>query len=235
MQQMTLDLAPPTPPTLANFVPGANAQVLAALAAGLAPASRERLVLWGGRGSGKSHLLRGFAAAARAGGANAHYLACAGLTDAARDIDALPASSYAALDDIDRLDDAAQVALFNLINRRDADAAAATLLVSCAQTPKSQALRADLATRLMQGLVLEVAALSDEDKAAALTQHARQRGITLPAEVTQYLLAHLARDLPTLVAVLDALDKVSLQQKRPITVPLLREVLQNPLDIPARR
>jgi DnaA family protein len=135
---------------------------------------------------------------------------------------------------VDQLDDAGQIALFNQINRRQGVAGSGTLILSTSQPPAAARLRADLATRLAQGLVLEVAALSDTEKAAALTQHAKLRGIALPAEVTRYLLGHLARDLPTLISLLDALDKLSLERQRPITVPLLREILQTPLDMDAR-
>ncbi len=228
MQQLTLDLAPPPPPTLDNFVPGANAQVLAALRAAIAVNSGERLCLWGGPGSGKSHLLRAFASHAGL------YMACKGNAGAGRDIEALDSACALALDDVDQLDEAGQIALFNQINRRQGAARSGTLVVSSLQPPAAGHLRADLATRLAQGLVLEVAALSDTEKAAALTQHASLRGIELPAEVTRYLLGHLARDLPTLIALLDALDKLSLERQRPITVPLLREILQTPLDMDAR-
>jgi DnaA-homolog protein len=228
MQQLTLDLAPPPPPTLENFVPGANAQVLAALRALLADAGGERrLCLWGGPGSGKSHLLT---ACVKAGGGL--YLACGPDLNAAAALDIYEMAGVLALDDVERLDDAGQIALFNLINRRmianSANAGSMSLVVSCSQPPAATGLRADLATRLAQGLVLEVAALSDGEKAAALTHHARLRGIELPEEVTRYLLSHVARDLPTLIAMLDALDKLSLERQRPITVPLVREVLQTP-------
>ncbi|MCK7496103.1 MAG: hypothetical protein MZW92_38055 [Comamonadaceae bacterium] len=43
--------------------------------------------------------------------------------------------------------------------------------------------------------------------------------------IIDYLLRHGERDLPSLMAVLDALDRVSLEQQRPVTLPLLREAL----------
>ncbi len=53
----------------------------------------------------------------------------------------------------------------------------------------------------------------------------------LPDEVVDYCLRHLRRDLPTLMATLDALDQWSLTTKRPVTVPMLRKLLQLPLNI----
>jgi len=39
-------------------------------------------------------------------------------------------------------------------------------------------------------------------------------------------LRHWRRDLPSLLGALDTLDRYSLETKRPITVPLLRETLR---------
>ena len=46
-------------------------------------------------------------------------------------------------------------------------------------------------------------------------------------EVADYLLRHAERDMPSLLALLDALDRYSLASRRAITVPLLRELLNS--------
>jgi DnaA family protein len=74
--------------------------------------------------------------------------------------------------------------------------------------------------------VYQVHALSDSEKAQALEEHARSRGLALPADVIAYLLHHMPRDMRTLVAILDALDGYALAAKRAITVPLVREWAQ---------
>jgi DnaA family protein len=103
------------------------------------------------------------------------------------------------------------------------------LLVSGKESPLHLKLRDDLRTRLGWGLVYQVHVLSDEEKAQALVQHAHSRGFVLPSEVAQYLLRHGRRDLPSLMAVLDALDAHSLSLHRAPSVPLLKEVLQQEL------
>ena len=90
--------------------------------------------------------------------------------------------------------------------------------------------RDDLATRLAWGLVYQLHPLTDDEKAQALKAHAKDRGMNLPDEVVDYCLRYLRRDLPTLMAVLDALDEWSLIEKRPVTMPLLRKLLQLKLD-----
>ena len=69
-------------------------------------------------------------------------------------------------------------------------------------------------------------ALSEDDRRAALRDYAAARGFDLPAAVADYLLARAPRDLSSLRAMVDTLDRLSLEQKRAITVPLARELLQ---------
>jgi len=73
--------------------------------------------------------------------------------------------------------------------------------------------------------------LSDADKRAALTVRAESRGLRLPDEVLRYLLTHCRRDLPHLLTLVDLLDTHSLSLKRPVSLPLLKEILQRNLAI----
>ena len=129
----------------------------------------------------------------------------------------------AAVDDVARLGEAEQIALFDLCNRLRGSGGA--LVASGAEPPARLGLRADLRSRLASGIVLQLRALSDADKAAALHAHAAARGIALDGELIRYLLTHFDRDMGTQIAALDALDRYSLQRKRPITLPLLKEAL----------
>ena len=94
------------------------------------------------------------------------------------------------------------------------------------QPPMALAVRDDLRTRLGWGLVFEVKALSDEDKLAALRSHAASRQLSIPDDVYRYLLTHWRRDLSSLIGMIDILNRYSLAMRRPITVPLVKNVLQ---------
>jgi DnaA family protein len=132
--------------------------------------------------------------------------------------------SVVVIDDVQHLSPAGQAALFRLFHRlRDDDV---RLLVAGDVPPAGLAVRDDARTRLAAGLVLQLRLLSDEEKVEALRSHAAGRGFALSPEMSDYLLHHGRRDLPSLLAVLDALDRYALQTKRQITLPLLREVLQ---------
>ena len=219
MKQLVLDIALPAAPTLDNFVPGRNAELVVALYALANGASNERFIyLWGADGSGRSHLLRAVVAAAgRKGRRTVWFDAKTQVIDAADD-------ALCAADDVHLLGAEAQIALFNLHNRiRGGNGA---LLVSGNAAPAQLRLRADLVTRLAAGLIYQLHGLDDEEKSAALRRHADARGLRLSQEVTAYLLRHARRDMPSLLALLDALDRYSLETKRAITVPLLRELLE---------
>lgn len=220
VKQLAFEFAPPAIPSLDNFVAGRNLELLERLRA-LAARGAERFVyLWGAAGSGRTHLLRAALAALERTPARVVYLAGAEELPHAH---SLEAAETVAADDVEQLDDAAQAALFNLYNRLRERGG--TLIAAGDVPPARLKLRADLATRLAWGLVYEVHALTDEEKAQALAAHAASRGFTLQPSVCQYLLEHVQRDMRTLTSMLDSLDRYSLETKRPITVPLVRELL----------
>ena len=195
-RQLALPISPPPAPTLDNFVPGANGELLVRLRA-LAAGERVEAVLylWGEPGSGRSHLL---AASAR--------------------------PDVVLADDVERLDDAAQVALFNAINTaRDSGG---TVLAAGNAPPAQLPLREDLRSRLAWGLVYQVRPLSDAEKALTLHAEAHRRGLKLSDEVVWYLLTHVRRDLGSLTALLEHIDRASLEQRRAVTLPLVRELLR---------
>lgn len=217
MTQLLLDISPQREPTLDNFVVGRNLELCSALRHALTGGSSERcFYLWGEVGSGKSHLLKACVTAAHG--------------DAVYQCGSVPHhAAVVAVDDAEGLDDGAQIALFNLYNQMRESGA--MLLVSGTQSPVNLKLRDDLRTRLGWGLVYQVHGLTDEEKAQALTQHALSKGYSLPSEVTQYLLRHGRRDLPSLMAVLDELDKLSLRLHRAPSVPLLKQIMQTELEL----
>ncbi len=209
---------------MANFLPGRNVELIAALARFATERGGETgFLLWGGPGAGKTHLLRAAAALAAEGGIGARFYAEPGAVDAN---DEGVAQGLVAIDRVDAADTAAAARIFTLYNRLKHRGGR---LLAASRVPLATLpLREDLRTRLGWGLVYEVQALADEDKAAALASYAAQRGFHLSAEVVDYLLRHGRRDMRTLLATLSALDRLSLAAKRPVTVPLLKLWLRHP-------
>jgi DnaA-homolog protein len=198
MKQLLLDLRADAPATLDNFIAGENDELLRAL---------HETVL-----------------GATQAGRPALHLAAAGVGSTLPDTPGL----LLAVDDVECLDDAAQIALFNAFNR--SATYNQTLLLAGPQPPRSLAVREDLRTRIGQTLVFELRPLDDATRAAILATLAERRGMKLPDEVVAFLLRHGRRDLPSLVGTVEALDAASLERKRPVTLALLREVLQPNLD-----
>lgn len=222
MKQLLLDLGAQQAPTFASFVTGRNTELLQRLQ-GIAGAQEQAalndrfIYLWGDNGAGKTHLLHALAHTNDA----SRLIA----TDApASAFDYTPDVQCYLLDDCERLPPDAQIAafnLFNLIRERDG-----YLISAGAQPPARLQMREDLRTRLGWGLVYQLHGLTDDEKTAALMQSAQARGMTVPPGVLPYLLTHYRRDMPSLSHMLDALDRISLETKRPITLPLLRDLLQ---------
>ena len=86
-------------------------------------------------------------------------------------------------------------------------------------------IREDLRTRLGWDLVFRLEHLSDEDRAQAINNQARDRGLQLAPEVVNWLLTHYTRDMNRLITLINNLDHYSLEKQRGITLPLLREFL----------
>lgn len=224
VKQLLLDIAPPPLPTLDNFVPGRNGELLHTLENMLTGRETERFAyLWGEAGCGKTHLLQGIAGVYMLNKMNTAYFAC----DEKTDFDDSSEADCLLVDDVDRLGPEAQIRLFNLYNRIR-DRGQALLLVTGPAPPARLKLREDLVTRLGWDLVYQVHELTDEEKIKAMKSHAASRGLDLSQEVCGYLLRHERRDLPTLIATVDALDRYSLANRRKVTVPLVRELLHSP-------
>lgn len=199
MRQLPLPISPAAEPSLDNYVAGANAEALERVRALAAGRLKEAIVyLWGAPGSGRTHLLRAAASAN---------------------------TDIVIADDVDTLEDAAQQALFIAINAaRDGGPA---VLAAGNAPPAQLQLRDDLRTRLGWGLVYHLKPLTDAEKALHLRSEATRRGLRLTDEVLWYLLNHLPRDLGSLYAILDRLDRHSLAKQRAITLPFVREALSN--------
>ena len=221
MKQLLLDWGATPPQSLDNFVVGKNAELLALLTSLATQDSinfkPQMVTIWGHAGSGKSHVLQAL-----------HTETKGLLLTPKHAVSEFAWSADQAmylLDDCDQLSEEHQIAAFALYNQvKDAGG---SWVASANQAPAQLKLREDLRTRLGWGLIYELHGLSDDEKLDALAKSAESRGLSLSSGVLPYLLTHFRRDMPSLSAMLDALDRYSLETQRPITLPLLRELLQS--------
>ena len=223
--QLPLSLRTPPDQRLEAFHgPPAVRDAVAALARG---EQREFLYLAGPAGSGKSHLLLAACAEAGAAGRRAAYLPLASFAGGL--VDVLPAQEGADLVCLDGVEAIAghrgdEEALFHFHNR--ARAGGAALLYAARGNPAALGLGLpDLVTRLGQCTRFSIHPLADDARRELLRQRAARRGLQLDDAVLDYLMRRSERDLASLTALLDRLDKASLAAQRRITIPFLRDHL----------
>lgn len=216
--------------TFANYHPGPNREALTLVRQAVAADDEQCLYLWGGAGTGKTHLLQAACHVIAARAAPVAYLPFADAADfTPAMLDGLEQLPWVVLDDLDRIagDAAWETALFHLYNR--VREAGGRLLMAARGNPATLALNLpDLRSRLAWGLVLQLHELNDDDKAAALRMQARQRGMDMPVEVAVFLLRRCRREMHALFQLLELLDHASLAAQRKLTVPFVKSVLDAP-------
>ncbi|MEQ8231848.1 MAG: DnaA regulatory inactivator Hda [Gammaproteobacteria bacterium] len=226
--QLTLDLFNVTRHSFADYHAGPQQAVLAALEQWSHAAGPAVIYLWGAPASGKSHLLQAAVRAASERGARTMYLPLGELLAAGPAVlDGLDAIDAVALDDLDACagDAAWEQRLFHLYNALVG--VGGRLLWSGARAPAACPLGLrDLASRLAASLVFHLRELDDAAKAAVLAARAHERGLELAPAVLEFILRRERRDMGALVALLEELDAASLRQRRALTVPFVRAVLE---------
>jgi chromosomal replication initiation ATPase DnaA len=135
-----------------------------------------------------------------------------------------------AVDDGDRASEHAFLHLHNfcLENR-------GSLLVTARQPPGrwAVALR-DLGSRLRAALPIGIAPPDDALLGGVLVKHFADRQLRVAPEVISYLLRQMERSFAAAANITALLDQVSLRDGRPITVPLVRELLKHSDHPPPR-
>ena len=223
-----------------NFVVCAGNATACQFARRLAdPAGTENLLyLHGPSGSGKTHLLRaiGAALAARAGLATVPCISF-------KEVDEIYGGDYPPeelsklaerfkgapallVDDLHLIPDqqSVRVELWQLFN--DFFQAGRPIIMTGLFPPKELPhLDGHLVSRLLWGLVARVDISDDDSRRLIMKKLAEDRQMVLPAEVIDYLLLHVRRDVPSLIEALDAISRYALAAKRKVSVRLAREAL----------
>jgi DnaA family protein len=225
-RQIPLQLIPRQDCSFDNFVAGPNTSVVEALKL-MQTEAGSHVFLSGEPGSGKTHLLNALCHSVRASEGRAFYLALERLPeDAIASLQGLERQDLVCVDDLHVIagNSAWEEALFHCFNR--IRKAGGRLLVSSRERLSAMdLLLPDLASRLTWGLRLRLEPLADNDKLAVLKIHSDALGISLPEDVQAYLLKYGDRSLPALLGALEKMHQAALTDKRRITVPLAREVL----------
>ncbi|MCP5404669.1 MAG: chromosomal replication initiator DnaA [Pseudomonadaceae bacterium] len=204
MRQLLLQLPVNDNHSAQAFVPTKGSAAAQETLAGFAPTGEahdgQTLLLLGPAASGKSHLL------------NIWQQTHAGNPLAI------------AVDDLQSLNAAAQEALFHTFNHLKEQGGA--LLVAGCVPLAGMTLLPDLKSRLATARQVDIAPPDDAELQALVGKWASDRQLHLPDAVVGYLLARAERSPAALQGLVAALDTLSLEQKRAVTVPLVKQILQ---------
>ena len=85
----------------------------------------------------------------------------------------------------------------------------------------------DLRSRLLAFTAVEIPEISDNEKASALSEFSERKGLSIDERTIDYILTHTSRSLTDLMNLITELDGFSLEKKRNLTIPLVRELLLN--------
>ena len=210
MKQAIFEWIDNTQPAFDNFIVGGNSELCQMLHTPFAC-----LTLWGEKACGKTHLLRAWIAKNQG-----EYV----LPDEILSFRQPENLAAVAFDDIHLYAENQQAALFALFN--DCKDRGIALLFASDTPPAALPVRDDLKTRLAWGGVYEVKPLSDNDKMHALRQLANERQMYIDDAVFHYLMNFVSRDMRLLQGCLKQFDDFAVQHKRRMTVPLLKQFLQ---------
>ena len=213
--------------TFDDFFPGSNLEIINHLQKSIAGHGERQIFLWGESGLGKSHLLQACCHQAQSRQLGAFYFALSRteLPDPEL-LKGLEKFDVVCFDNIDYIagNEVWELAFFNFFNlHRDLDH---TLILSASYPPNEISMQLpDLKTRLNWGLTLKIQPLSDGDKINALTFKASQMGFEISPQAGHFLLTHYDRNLSSLWPLLTKLDRASLAAKRKLTIPFLKQIL----------
>ena len=211
-----------------NFVSERAQLILGSLRSLVLGNGETQVGLWGAASTGKTHLLNASADFARENGVPMQIYDAVQLQHCdATEFDGFNHCEVLAIDNLDALagDPDWEARIYQVINRcREGEF---RFLYSMTDRPEDLPARLDdFRSRLQWGLLLRMPAVGEDDIRRILRKRASLAGIKLSDEVISYLMTHHARDLAEQVAILQHLDGVSLSRKRRITIPLVKQAMQ---------
>ena len=227
-QQLLLGITLNDDATFDNFFVGkSNHQLLRFMQNEMTQLQEQLLCLWGSRSAGKTHVLQALCHTFTSMDRPSIYLPMKECQEMGPDIlEGLEHLALICLDDIDAVLEIPEWEhmLFKLYNRAR-DSGAATLFSSQVAPKHLSVGLPDLRSRLQSGMVFQLHTLNDLEKSAMFKMRAVHMGIDLPDSVVEFILQRSDRKVSALLDVLYQLDRQSLQLKRRITIPLVKQTM----------
>jgi len=227
-RQLMLGIHPHDDARLENFYAAdANKHVFSYLSNIDFTGASALIYLWGTEGSGRSHLLQAMCHQASHLQRSAIYLPLAEKDDFHPGIfEGIAELDLVCLDDVNQLtgDKEWEQSLFHAYNRCHDNQIQLIVAADIAPT-NLQIQLPDLQSRLSSGIVFHLHNLTDAEKIEMLKLRADKIGIRLKDKVAKFILHRADRSESELMGVLVKLDRITLEEKRRLTIPLIKETL----------
>jgi len=188
---------------------------------------KDDLLIFGTKDSGKTYLLQALCNHFINQGKSSFYLPMKQAKELSVDIlESLESMELVCIDGIESIvgNKVWEIGLFNLINR-SLNSENRLIFTSSKNIDVMNFELKDLDSRLRKIQSHELYALADDEILSALKHIANLRSIELGSKEAQYLLTYANRNISDLVQILESLDQLSMEMKRKITIPLIKEVI----------
>jgi DnaA family protein len=220
MNQLGLPISLNSSMLLENFV--ANEELLRLINQLFLNQKSSELFIYGASGSGKTHVLQGTVLKSLADDKNALYIDC---SDSLPEhlVEFIDQISLISFDNVHLIAKENEEIFFDLFNR--ARQSGVNIIVSGDSLPVELSVMKDIKTRLSLTAVFKLEELNDELTVMVIDSQMIERNLKIDSKVYKYLFKNVSRDLKKLLSTLDDLDKASLQSKKPISIPFVKEFL----------
>ncbi|MDX1606423.1 MAG: hypothetical protein R3202_09535 [Candidatus Competibacterales bacterium] len=231
MSQQHLSLQAPSSARFESFWPGPNAAALQAVQDFALNDEDGQYLLLGPHSSGKSHLAQACCRARWEAGRQATYFDLADAPLRPEALDGFSPGGLLVIDGLQAMRPEDEMTVLRLIDR--SRAAAGKLLLCASDWPDQLAIETpDLRSRLQWGAMLELRLMDEQDLAAMLQHRAKLLGARLEPRVAEFLLRRLPRRPGALIDALEQGFQRAVDTGRQLTVPLLREILEQAAQAP---
>lgn len=234
-RQLTLPISRRVQLNFHNFVVGSHSQLIGAAKALVSSKGFGFVYFYGLSGAGKSHLHYAVSDFAADSEQYVQYLSfdqesdldrSLSLSDKLEMLEHLQTDQIVCLDDLDKLAGnlEAERAIFSVFER--CRVSGGQLLVSALAPPdKAGFILKDLVSRLSSADVFALKEMDDEARLEAAQLRSQQMALSLSPEALTYLINRLPRDNRSLFDFIETLDQASLAEKRRITIPFLKTLI----------
>ena len=222
MNQLGLPFSINTSFILEDFYGERNQELVANILTLIKGKGTANIFVYGDKGFGKSHLLQGVIIEGLKQDQKSVYLDLN--DDVSSDIFELIGDfQIIALDNVDQCNQDNEKYIFDLINKLHSTNQ--MIVFSSRVKPEGLSVFNDLKTRLSLASIYSLNRLDDHEIQHVIRRKLINKSLKVDQRVIDYLIKNQTRDLKKIVEIIDKLDTFSLEKKRGITVPLVRQML----------